>query len=288
MLSTRILILAALLVDIPKALAQKPVVATITNLDSYAAGRVCMRDCIYNIAGRNGCDNTDECICRIDLQPQMTSYLSTCISNSCAAYTRDVKSGVSIYQSYCSGKADDPEPVVTPVATEEVVETTIIQRVTVEATATATETNFETQTVDDVVTVTRSTFATETVNAITTLTSFTGTTTVRMPSSLTQIVYETFTAVFNSTENLRQALEMWGIGSEKGLTMQGKVAVGLGVGMGVFLVAFLVTLCCCISRRSELMKRNRATGAGTGGNVGWPDDTANKTTLEYKEGYSGL
>ncbi|KAK6513206.1 hypothetical protein TWF506_009369 [Arthrobotrys conoides] len=275
MSSSRLLILTALLINIQTIVAQKPVVATITNLDAYTAGRACMRDCIYNIAGRNGCDNTNNCICRIDLQPQFTSYLSTCISNSCG-YTRDVSSGVSIYQGYCSGKADDPEPVVTPVATEEIIETTIIQRVTVEATATATETNFETETVNNVATITRTSFATQVVNGVTTLTSFTGTATIRVPSSLTQIEYQTFTAVFNSTDNLRQTLEMWGIGSEKGLNMQGKVAVGLGVGMGVFLVAFLVTLCCCLSRRSELMKRNRAPG--TGGNAGWPDDT---TTPKY-------
>ncbi|RVD89517.1 uncharacterized protein DFL_000521 [Arthrobotrys flagrans] len=274
MSSSRFFTLAALIINIPTILAQKAVVQTITNLDSYAAGRVCMRDCIFKIAGRNGCDNTNDCICRIDLQPQMTSYLSTCISNSCAGYTRDVNSGISIYQSYCSGKADDPEPVVTPVATEEVIETTVIERITVEATATATETNFATETVDDVATVTRTSFATQVVNGVTTLTSFTETTTIRVPSSLTQIEYQTFTAVFNSTDNLRQTLEMWGIGSEKGLTMQGKVAVGLGVGMGVFLAAFLVTLCCCLSRRSELMKRNRIPGPGTGGNVGWPDDSA--------------
>ncbi|KAF3170535.1 hypothetical protein TWF751_006702 [Orbilia oligospora] len=271
MSSSRLLILVALLTNIQMIGAQKPIVQTITNLDAYTAGRGCMRDCLYNIAGRNGCDNTNECICRIDLQPALTSYLSTCISNSCAGYTRDVNSGVSIYQSYCSDKADAPEPVVTPVATEEVVETTIIKRITVEATATATETNFATETVNNVATITRTSFATQVVNGVTTLTSFTGTTTVRVPSSLTQIEYQTFTAVFNNTDSLRQTLDMWGIGSEKGLTMQGKVAVGLGVGMGVFLVAFLVTLCCCLSRRSELMKRNRAPG--TGGNVGWPDDT---------------
>ncbi|KAF3117321.1 hypothetical protein TWF103_007461 [Orbilia oligospora] len=227
MSSSRLLILAALLTNIQIIGAQKPIVQTITNLDAYTAGRGCMRDCLYNIAGRNGCDNTNE--------------------------------------------SDAPEPVVTPVATEEVVETTIIKRITVEATATATETNFATETVNNVATITRTSFATQVVNGVTTLTSFTGTTTVRVPSSLTQIEYQTFTAVFNNTDSLRQTLDMWGIGSEKGLTMQGKVAVGLGVGMGVFLVAFLVTLCCCLSRRSELMKRNRAPG--TGGNVGWPDDT---------------
>ncbi|KAK6337201.1 hypothetical protein TWF718_009983 [Orbilia javanica] len=250
----RFLVAAALLADIPKTLAQKATTWTLTNLDSYSAGRACMRDCLYYIGNRNGCDYTDNCLCRIDLQPQLTGYLSTCISTSCG-YTRDISSGVSIYQSYCSGKADEPEPVVTPVATQEIIETTIIERITQGITATTTETSL----------------ATVVVNAVTTITSFTGTTTIRVPSSLTRIEYQTFTAVFNSTDTLKQTLEMWGVGGEKGLTLQGKLAVGMGVGMGVFLVAFLVTLCCCLSRRSEVMRRNRVPGLG--GNDGWPDGT---------------
>ncbi|KAK6526140.1 hypothetical protein TWF281_011176 [Arthrobotrys megalospora] len=106
----------------------------------------------------------------------------------------DISSGVSIYQSYCVGKASAPTPIVTPVATQEVVETTIIQRVTVEATATTTETNF----------------ATETVNGVTTITKITGTITTKVPSTLTQIEYQTYTAVFNNTDSLRQTLDMWG------------------------------------------------------------------------------
>ncbi|KAK6343728.1 hypothetical protein TWF730_011317 [Orbilia blumenaviensis] len=276
-LAPAILLLLLLSHLLTPTLAQKAVVATITNLDSYSAGRACMRDCIWNLYHRNNCDNTDNCICRLDLQPQITTYISTCVSKSCSGLTRDISSGVSIYQSYCVGK-DGQDPVVTPVVTEQVVETTVIERVTVEVTATETQTNFETETVDDVATITRTSFRTDVVDGITTVTRFTATETVRVPSSVTRIEYQTFTAVFNDTESLRDTLGTWGVddlmGKEKGLTTQGKLAVAFGVGMAGFMVAFLVALGCCLSRRNELMKRGVGAGPGMGGNAGWPEEAA--------------
>ncbi|KAF3922136.1 hypothetical protein AA313_de0209305 [Arthrobotrys entomopaga] len=220
--------------------------ATLADGNDYKNGRPCMTNCIYYLPGNNGCGNIDQCICRLDLQPQITNYLSSCISNACT-YTVDINSGISIYQAYCNGKASTLNPIVTPVATQQVVETTIVDRQTVGVTATVTDTTFLTTTVQDVSTLTR----------------FTGTVTTKIPSSLTEIIYSTFTTVVGNSSALQQTFDAWGVGA-KGLTTQGKIAIAVGVVAGVFLVAFLVTLCCCFSRGGERNKRVQV-----GGNQGW-------------------
>ncbi|KAK6537171.1 hypothetical protein TWF694_011368 [Orbilia ellipsospora] len=219
---------------------------TLANGDDYKNGRPCMTNCLYYLAGNNGCANIDQCVCRLDLQPQITSYISSCVSNGCSN-TVDIQSGVSIYQAYCAGKASSLSPIVTPVATQQVVQTTIIDRQTVGITATVTDTTLVTTTVQDISTITR----------------FTGTVTTKVPSSLTEIIYSTFTTIVSDSNALQQTFDAWGLG-QKGLTTQGKIAIAVGVVAGVFLVAFLVTLCCCLSRRNERSRRTQV-----GGNQGW-------------------
>ncbi|EWC46393.1 hypothetical protein DRE_04336 [Drechslerella stenobrocha 248] len=240
-----------LLSYIPSA-ASQGASATILEGSDYKNGRPCMRNCVYYLGRNIGCDQyIDGCWCRADLQTVATNYLSTCIMSDCDQRTVDLSSGISIYQSYCAGKASVGVPIVTPVATQQVVETTTIERQTVEVTATVTSTTFSTQVVAGV--------ATSTV--------ITGTITTMAPTTVTQVVWNTFSTVINGTESLQQTIDWLGGGS-KGLTTQGKVAIALGVTTGVAGLALLVTLCCCWSRRSEL-KRWKERTQPVGGNEGW-------------------
>ncbi|KAF3903276.1 hypothetical protein ABW20_dc0109211 [Dactylellina cionopaga] len=247
-----------LLIRLPSVLSQGNTISLADEPD-YKAGRPCLQNCLYYIANRNGCSNIDECICRIDLQPQITKYISSCVADGCS-YTADINSGVSIYQSYCNGKAATVDPVVTPVATQEVIETTVIDRQTVQVVATITQTNF----------------ATETVNDVSTLTQITRTITTRVPTSVTQLQYSTYTTVITGADSFRQTLDQWGFGTAKGLNTQGKAAIGLGVAAGAFLVAFIVALACCLRKRSDL-KRLRGQTPSYGGNAGWGDSVRKET-----------
>ncbi|KAF3933772.1 hypothetical protein ABW19_dt0209822 [Dactylella cylindrospora] len=226
-------LLSYLLVLIPSAVSQES--ASIEDSEGYRTGRRCLQNCFFFMNSENGCGNYDSCICRVDLQAQMTNYLSSCLSTSCAA-TVDVLSGVSIYQSYCSGKGGVVTPVVEPIATQEVIETTIIDRKTVEVVATVTTTRFATDTVED----------------RTTITSITGTITTSVPSTATLILYSTWTTRIEGQDALQQAADTWGVGGEKGLGTKGKIAIGLGVVAGVLLVAFLVTLYFYIQKRKMM------------------------------------
>ncbi|KAJ6256220.1 hypothetical protein Dda_9055 [Drechslerella dactyloides] len=238
-----------LLSYIPSASAQGT--ATLFELPEYKTGRPCMRGCLYLLTQNIGCEYVDGCICRGDLASPVTHYLSTCIMSACSSLTVDVQSGVSIFQSYCNGKAPTQEPVITPVATQQIVESTVVERQTVQVTATETSTVYTTKTVQDV----------------STLTKITGTVTTKVPTSVTEVVYSTFATLITDSSSLQQTLDWLG-GGQDGLTKEAKVAIALGVATGAAVLAFLIALCCCLSRRTELQRwKDRVPPVG--GNQGW-------------------
>ncbi|KAF3941612.1 hypothetical protein ABW19_dt0209043 [Dactylella cylindrospora] len=247
--------------------------ATLLDGNDYVSGRPCMRTCVASITAAVGCDYIDPCICRTDIQDLATSYLSTCIEVACSL-TLDILSGISIYQGYCAGKYSAATPEIVPIATQTIIETTAIERETVEVTATVTNrlTDVATETVKLEATVTDelTNFITETVQDRATLTSITGTLTEFVPSSVTLVLYETYSTRINGTDALQQAVELWGFGSEKGLGTKGTIAVVLGVIAAVSSLAFIITLCCFLSRRKEMRRK-----LVMGGNEGWGSHMAN-------------
>ncbi|KAK6346523.1 hypothetical protein TWF696_006648 [Orbilia brochopaga] len=269
MLSYILASLAAFLLYASPASGQAAGTASLLDQPDYKTGRPCMRDCLYYLNGNIGCQNVDSCVCRADLAPPITRYLSTCIMSACS-FTIDVNSGISIYQAYCSGKIATQDPVVTAVATQEIVETTVIDRQIVEITATETSTAFETVVVSAVQTLTSfsTLYTTETVEDVSTFTSITGTETTKVPTSVTQVVYSTFATVITDSSSLQSTLDWLG-GGGKELSMDAKIAIGFGVATGVAVVAFLVALCCCLARRTELKRWKDRGVPGVGGNEGW-------------------
>ncbi|KAF3905245.1 hypothetical protein ABW21_db0204069 [Orbilia brochopaga] len=244
--------------------------ASLLDQPDYKTGRPCMRDCLYYLNQNIGCQNVDSCVCRGDLASPITNYLSTCINSACNSFTIDVQSGISIYQAYCSDKVATLAPIVTPVATQEVFETTVIDRQVVSVTATETSTAFETVVVSAVQTVTSfsTAYTTQTVQDISTFTKITGTLTTKVPTSVTEVVYSTFETVITDSSSLQQTLDWLG-GGKHGLSMDAKIAIGFGVATGVAVLAFLIALCCCLGRRTELKRWKDNRVPGVGGNEGW-------------------
>ena len=103
---------------------------TIASLDGYKELRGCAQSCFWNFygwdtlagaincpAGRSGA--LDSCYCRPDLQPLAETYLSTCVSSSCApsgGYTVDLSSALTLYVGYCEAEGYTATPATTKVA----------------------------------------------------------------------------------------------------------------------------------------------------------------------------
>lgn len=49
------------------------------------------------------CDQTNECICRADLQADADVKIRSCVSSYCKKNEQDMASAVSIYDAYCTG-----------------------------------------------------------------------------------------------------------------------------------------------------------------------------------------
>jgi len=104
---------------------------TITNLNAYSTMRPCAQDCIWdtyagcfadNIGVAIGCIGccgscppytaaTLDCYCRVDLQTNAMSYLSSCISHGCTVgdYASDISVAQSLYGSYCTSQGYSAE-----------------------------------------------------------------------------------------------------------------------------------------------------------------------------------
>jgi hypothetical protein len=89
---------------------------TLYSLPGYTSQRACAQLCFYgcNYCGIGpwtaglinaiGCAQPflDSCMCRTDLFPSASGYLSTCVSSACSSDSVDVNSALSIYGSYCA------------------------------------------------------------------------------------------------------------------------------------------------------------------------------------------
>lgn len=73
--------------------------------------RACNAGCAFLIADILTCggdnvvfctnDAKDDCVCREDLQPVATTYLSSCVFSQCSSDMNDVTSAVKAYTNYC-------------------------------------------------------------------------------------------------------------------------------------------------------------------------------------------
>ncbi|KAK6358741.1 hypothetical protein TWF730_008063 [Orbilia blumenaviensis] len=203
-----------------------------------------------------GCGNdpANECWCSTGLYHIATSGLSSCISNSCTigGWEDDYTNAVGFYTSYCqkagftavAGPVDapaDPTPTQNPntvVATNAIV---------------VTETVVESTTV---------TGGTTTVVTDITITSVTGTRTTEIPTSVTQLVFSTYTTVLNDTSAAQLAAEWTGA---QGSSKYEKVAIAVGVVCGVIIVALIAWIIYLRSRNAmlEAMLQNGPPMGGT-------------------------
>jgi hypothetical protein len=80
---------------------------TITEDAGYSSLRNCGKECfgIYpGLADQLECGYPyqDSCVCRPDLGPLASSYLTKCVNSGCGSVTVDVDLAVSLYDGYCS------------------------------------------------------------------------------------------------------------------------------------------------------------------------------------------
>lgn len=109
--SIAILLTWLLLLLLPHHLASSdsPTV-TITGEDGYRSLRGCARACVWGYPVGNdllinlGCVSPwyESCLCREDLAPAASSFLSKCVNRDCDSATVDVSQAVSLYDSYCT------------------------------------------------------------------------------------------------------------------------------------------------------------------------------------------
>ncbi|KAI1278630.1 hypothetical protein F5Y07DRAFT_360599 [Xylaria sp. FL0933] len=80
---------------------------------AFASQRPCAQSCfgggvfgdVGELADGIGCayqNPQNECVCRLDLQPNADEYIASCVSRYCSANTLDITSAVSIYDAYCT------------------------------------------------------------------------------------------------------------------------------------------------------------------------------------------
>jgi hypothetical protein len=96
---------------------------SLTDTQAYHDARPCMKNCFGNIghevnylAQNLKVDNTEEGICRLDIQPSGVARLRYCIGNACDDNAFDVKYGVGLYTAYCTS-AGYVTPGATPTPT---------------------------------------------------------------------------------------------------------------------------------------------------------------------------
>lgn len=84
----------------------------LTTSTAFLIQRTCVQECIWNNGYRDlpkalNCPypGSDPCICRSDLIPSATDFLSSCVSTACLGNTVDISSAVGLWTRYCS--ADD-------------------------------------------------------------------------------------------------------------------------------------------------------------------------------------
>ncbi|KAK0724557.1 hypothetical protein B0H67DRAFT_550295 [Lasiosphaeris hirsuta] len=92
--------------------AQAPAAFTLPSQPEYNLLSSCGKTCLFGssdvwIGGRLGCSNpyTNDCMCRVDKAPTISSYASECNKNLCTLggdSRQDISTFLSIYNSYCA------------------------------------------------------------------------------------------------------------------------------------------------------------------------------------------
>lgn len=80
-------------------IAQAAASISIWNFDDYNYQRSCVKYALDHVGINVGCDY-NECLCRTDITPMATYYLSSQIWAGCSN-DKDQTSGVQVYTSYC-------------------------------------------------------------------------------------------------------------------------------------------------------------------------------------------
>ena len=82
----------------------------LTTSTAYLIQRTCVQECIWNNGYRDllvaltcSYPGLDGCLCRTDLLPSATSFLSSCANSGCTGNTVDISVAVSLWTQYCSG-----------------------------------------------------------------------------------------------------------------------------------------------------------------------------------------
>jgi hypothetical protein len=93
----------------------------IQSVAGYSLQRACVQECVssgyYGLPTGIGCPNPYliACVCRTDLQPSASTFLTQCVNQGCSSDPSDLSSAISLYDSYC---ALNGVPLVTaPVST---------------------------------------------------------------------------------------------------------------------------------------------------------------------------
>jgi CFEM domain len=78
---------------------------SIRSVNEYQLLRQCAQSCLWDDYLQDDLSCPDPplnaCMCRTDLGPSASSYLTQCVNSECASNSNDVFSAVSLYDSYC-------------------------------------------------------------------------------------------------------------------------------------------------------------------------------------------
>jgi hypothetical protein len=93
---------------------------TLTDEKNYEILRTCARPCVTNSFSTDlftvlNCayPNQDSCLCREDLAPIVSSWLSKCINSFCTPATVDIAQALSVYGDYCTGNVPNSNVALT-------------------------------------------------------------------------------------------------------------------------------------------------------------------------------
>jgi len=105
-------VLTALLLFSPPVTAQAPRTFSLHQQPEYNLLSGCGKTCMYGpaavwIGGKLGCSDpyTNDCMCRLDKAPSISSYASECNKNLCTGFgdvQQDISTFLSLYNTYCA------------------------------------------------------------------------------------------------------------------------------------------------------------------------------------------
>ncbi|KAN0073429.1 hypothetical protein V8E54_008649 [Elaphomyces granulatus] len=110
-----------ILVIFASVVASQVSIFSINGDPAFSIQRVCVQACLgpgyTGVPGNIGCAYEDDvylnaCVCRTDLQPSASSYLTKCVNSGCATEPSDLSSAISIYDNYCASNGF-PVPAAT-------------------------------------------------------------------------------------------------------------------------------------------------------------------------------